>query len=183
MAATSRGAGSETRLLRELIIEHLSRWIWRTRSELQRRVEQDFGPVQDRRFMRQMAFLRGAGAVSMIIDESMDPPMPVYRALPKARREMAAKIPHLFCQKCGLINAQTRGHRNGHRRFIVEQLPMRYIDFDPALREPRPEPIRNPVARLRIEARRTSAGSPGSPPPAATSIPPGHPLAAARHAR
>lgn len=132
--------------------------------------------------MRQMAFLRGAGAVDMIIDESMDPPMPVYRALPKARREMAARIPHLFCQKCGLINAQTRGHANGHRRFVVEKIPMRYIDFDPTLRDPRPELVRNPVARLRRAGQPTSSRTPGSPPRAATLAQPAHPQSAERRA-
>lgn len=188
MAATSRADHSETRLLRELILEHLSRWLWKTRWELQQSVERDFGPIgitqgaADRRFCRQLVLLRNAGALDMIIDETLDPPMPVYRRLPGARPEMAGTIPHLFCKKCGLVNAQTRGHRNGHRRFVERGLPMLYVTFAPA-RTPPPDAIRNPVARLRLEAQQTSAGTPDSPQPAAISSPPRHPRPAARRAR
>lgn len=181
MAATSRPGHSETRLLRELILEHLSRWLWRTRADLQHRVERDFGTIGDRRFCRQLKFLRNAGGIDMIIDETMDPPMPVYRALPGARAEIAGKIPHLFCKKCGLVNAKTIGHANGHRNFTVKHLPMQFVSF--VRPTPQPNVVRNPVARLRNEGRWPSAQIPGSPPPAGSADQPRHPRHPRRAAR
>lgn len=175
MAATARPDHSETRLLRELILEHLSRWLWRTRAELQERVERDFGPIgispiaADRRFCRQLVFLRSVGALAMRIDEEADPPMPVYRALPDAAATAAAaaSAPRQFCRECGLIGVFTSTHANGHYSWRSQKRPENYVRL--TWTETRAV-VRNPVARLRIEAQQTTARSPDSPPPAGSVV-------------
>ena len=145
MAATGSKRDGETALLRELILEHASQWVPRTRRELQRRVEDDFGPVGDRRMLRQIAVLIRSGLLKLEIqDDEGDLPVPVYRLVKRSASVVGLTPRH--CKICGLIGGKTTGHPN-HTAWNRRDPERKRAYWTPP---PAPDTtIRNPVARLK----------------------------------
>lgn len=116
--------GGETRMLREIILEHMSTRIGKSSMDLSIEVREDFGEVGQRRFLRQISWLVQVGCARR--DQEWDLELgwfrPIYflihRRLPGGGRP--------WCRKCGLIGAMT-GACPTHRRIVRNIEPLLYM--------------------------------------------------------
>lgn len=172
MGATARSRSGRTYLLREIILEHLSKRFGKTSAELREEVESDLGSISTnpessiRILLRHVAYLIRVGCVRR--DQEWDLEIgqhrPTYflvdRRMPGAQRS--------FCAVCGMIGTRTSSHPLHLRiRRYVPDGKLTYVPFP----------------KFRRAARLASGGSPGSPQPAASADPPAHRPSAARRAR
>ncbi len=115
-STTKRGA--EPRILREIILEQLSRRIGKTTTELWADVRGDFGSCDDRRLYRNLEFLISVGCVQH--EERFDDDAGYTR---KIYFRVSDEVPPLVikfqlprsCSICGMKNTITQAHARGHR--------------------------------------------------------------------
>lgn len=140
-------AGADTRLFREIILEHLHRRFEKTRSELEQDVIADYGSFCIRRFHRQLQYLIKVGCISRNCDNfdlDTGAMTPTYRLITRSLPEGS----QAFCRICGMIGAWTATHPL-HLRRVRQGGEIRYRQIEIA-----------PV-RTRAHAR-SGAGSIGS---------------------
>ena len=109
----------DTRLLREVLMDHLSTEIAKPTRDLLEALQADYGSVGRRRYERALRWLMDAGCVRREKTSSLFYDVPVYRATGAPIPKKSASNEPQRCPYCGLgrTTARTHPEHSRARRF------------------------------------------------------------------